>query len=127
MAGCATTLSVYVIWIRADFDISPDRKPCSYQCHLPLMWIFPSFIAGELGTGNAINLSIVAMALSGFNNTKNALWLTKCKELHNQITDPYLRAIFTFLTCMEDDYSELLVGTHLKIHKSTALFPLAQH
>lgn len=54
-----------------------------------------------------MNLSIVAMALAGISNSKDTLWLSKCRELHSQIDDPYLRAAFSFLTCKS--YKALLV------------------
>ncbi|XP_067931890.1 GATOR2 complex protein MIOS-B-like [Watersipora subatra] len=63
-------------------------------------------IANE--TNKGINLSIVAMALAGINTTNNALWLSKCRELHNKIDNPYLRATFAFLTCSNSDYDQIL-------------------
>ena len=61
------------------------------------------------GMSKGINLSIVAMALAGINTTNNALWLSKCKELHSKIDNPYLRATFAFLTC-DCNYDEILVS-----------------
>ena len=57
-----------------------------------------------------MHLSIVAMALAGINNAQGALWLNKCKELHHQIADPHLKAVFTFLTC-DGIYDSILVST----------------
>lgn len=53
--------------------------------------------------------NIVAMALSGFND-KNSLWKEISKRLRKQMTDHYLKAIFTFLTCDNEHYQDILVS-----------------
>lgn len=53
------------------------------------------------------------MALAGINTTNNALWLSKCKELHSKINNPYLRATFSFLTC-GDNFKQILVSVILQ-------------
>lgn len=50
------------------------------------------------------------MALSGFTEDKNALWRRTCGTLRYQLENPYLRAIFAFLACDEDNYEDVLVG-----------------
>ena len=74
-------------------------------CHFVM---FRIFTAAKRGLSTGINLSIVAMALAGINTTNNTLWLSKCKELHSKINNPYLRATFAFLTC-GDNYKQILV------------------
>ncbi|CAG5125732.1 unnamed protein product, partial [Candidula unifasciata] len=54
------------------------------------------------------NLQAVAMALSGFTEDKNALWRRTCGTLRYQLENPYLRAIFAFLACDEDNYEDVL-------------------
>lgn len=49
------------------------------------------------------------MALSGFTEDKNALWRRTCGTLRYQLKNPYLRAIFAFLACDEDNYDDVLV------------------
>ena len=71
--------------------------------------MFCIFIAAKRGLSTGINLSIVAMALAGINTTNNTLWLSKCKELHSKINNPYLRATFAFLTC-GDNFKQILVS-----------------
>lgn len=56
------------------------------------------------------NLSAIAMALSGYTKDKNSLWREMCQNLRSQISGPYLKAIFTFLTCESDNFSDILVS-----------------
>lgn len=55
------------------------------------------------------NLSIVAMALSGFSPEKNSMWRENCLKSSSQLFDPYLRAIFAFLTADNESYDNVLV------------------
>ena len=55
------------------------------------------------------NLSVVAMALSGYYDDKNTLWLEMCSSLKAKLSDPYLSAMFSFLTCEDEKYTEILV------------------
>ncbi|XP_058794718.1 GATOR complex protein MIOS-B [Phymastichus coffea] len=54
------------------------------------------------------NLNIVAMALSGFTEDKNSMWRELCLKSRSQLTDPYLRATFAFLTADNDSYENVL-------------------
>ena len=54
---------------------------------------------------------VVAMALSGFTNEKKALWHEISAELRPSLTDPYIRAIFSFLTAEADNYDGVLVSS----------------
>jgi len=56
-------------------------------------------------------LSMVAMALSGFTEERNALWQKTCQGLRTSLKNPYLRAMFAFLGGDRDgSYEEVLVG-----------------
>ena len=55
-------------------------------------------------------MSMVAMALSGFSDDANTLWKEICATLSPQLTDPYLRAMFAFLTAEGDNYEQVLVS-----------------
>lgn len=57
----------------------------------------------------ATNLNIVAMALSGFSEDRNSMWRELCLKSRSQLTDPYLRATFAFLTADNDSYENVLV------------------
>ncbi|XP_014207535.2 GATOR complex protein MIOS-A [Copidosoma floridanum] len=56
----------------------------------------------------ASNLHIVAMALSGFSEEKSSMWRELCLKSRAQLTDPYLRATFAFLTADSDSYENVL-------------------
>lgn len=56
------------------------------------------------------NLNIVAMALSGFSEDKNSMWRELCIKSRSQISDPYLRATFAFLTADNGSYENVLVS-----------------
>ena len=64
-----------------------------------------SLLAGE----GKPNLQAVAMALSGFTEDRNALWRRTCGTLRYQLENPYLRAIFAFAACDDDNYDDVLV------------------
>jgi hypothetical protein len=59
------------------------------------------------------NLNIVAMALSGFSEDKNSMWRELCLKSRSQLSDPYLRATFAFLTADNDTYESVLVSCHV--------------
>ncbi|XP_012282534.1 GATOR complex protein MIOS-B [Orussus abietinus] len=54
------------------------------------------------------NLNIVAMALSGFSEDRNSMWRELCLKSRSQLSDPYLRATFAFLTADNDSYDGVL-------------------
>ncbi|XP_034949422.1 GATOR complex protein MIOS [Chelonus insularis] len=56
----------------------------------------------------ATNLNIVAMALSGFSEDRNSMWRELCLKSRSQLSDPYLRATFAFLTADNDSYENVL-------------------
>ncbi|XP_033109152.1 GATOR complex protein MIOS-like isoform X2 [Anneissia japonica] len=55
-----------------------------------------------------INLSAMAMALSGYDSTKKTLWQEMCSRLCKQLKNAYLMAMFTFLTCDDGNFSAVL-------------------
>ncbi len=57
------------------------------------------------------NLNIIAMALSGFTDDKNSLWREMCAQLSADLSHPYLRAMFDFLTTDSEHYTEILVSS----------------
>ncbi|XP_018335553.1 GATOR complex protein MIOS [Agrilus planipennis] len=54
------------------------------------------------------NLNIVAMALAGFSDDKNSVWKQISAGTRAQIGDPYLRAMFAFLTAENYNYDAVL-------------------
>lgn len=53
-------------------------------------------------------MNAVAMAISGYSEEKQTLWRKTCSTLLHKLTDPYLRAIFAFLSCDEEGYKDIL-------------------
>lgn len=70
--------------------------------------------APELGT--------VAMALSGFTEERNALWRQTCCDLRRNLSNPYLRAIFSFLASNKEDYKDVLKREPLMAVKDRVAF-----
>lgn len=76
--------------------------------------------AAPLDQGGDLSYYTVAMALAGFND-KSSLWKETCRGLCKQLTDCHLKAIFAFLTCDNNDYSEILVSGMRSIRNYPAL------
>lgn len=55
------------------------------------------------------NLNAMAMALAGFTDDKNSMWRKMCTTIKAQLSDPYLRAMFSFLTAENYTYDQVLV------------------
>ncbi|XP_037785674.1 GATOR complex protein MIOS-like [Penaeus monodon] len=65
-------------------------------------------------------LNSTAMALSGFTEDRKALWRETCMMLRSQLTDPYLRAMFAFLTDDADSFDPVLGETDMAIQDRVA-------
>ncbi|XP_049939369.1 GATOR complex protein MIOS isoform X2 [Schistocerca serialis cubense] len=57
---------------------------------------------------NDSKYTIVAMALSGFSDDKNSMWRELCITSRTHLSDPYLRALFAFLTADSENYDGIL-------------------
>lgn len=57
-----------------------------------------------------LGLNAVAMALAGFTDDKNSIWKQFCSMAKQKLTDPYLKAIFSFLTAENHNYESVLVS-----------------
>lgn len=66
--------------------------------------------ATKMSSPTNLNLNIVAMALSGFSEDRNSMWRELCLKSRSQLSDPYLRATFAFLTADNDSYENVLVS-----------------
>ena len=64
--------------------------------------------------GAGTNLNLIAMALSGFTDDKNSLWKEMCSSYSMELSHPYLRAMFDFLTTDSEFYNEVLVSSILE-------------
>lgn len=56
------------------------------------------------------NLNVVAMALAGFSDDVNSMWRQFCAQPKAKLQDPYLRAMFSFLTAENYNYDNVLVN-----------------
>lgn len=54
------------------------------------------------------HFNVVAMALAGFSDDKNSMWRQFCSCPKFKLTDPYLRAMFAFLTAENYNYDAIL-------------------
>ncbi|XP_054158947.1 GATOR complex protein MIOS-B-like [Oppia nitens] len=70
-------------------------------------------MGAEVGKDKSFNA--IALALSGYTRDRNSLWCEMCHSIQVQLSDPYLRAIFTFLTTDSETYSEILYKDSLDI------------
>ncbi|KAK3891191.1 hypothetical protein Pcinc_004907 [Petrolisthes cinctipes] len=65
-------------------------------------------------------LNSTAMALAGYTEERKGLWRDTCTSLRSQLTDPYLRAMFAFLTDDADSYEPVLGETEMAIQDRVA-------
>ena len=69
---------------------------------------------------DGLNLNMVAVALSGYADDRNALWKETVSDLFEKLANPYLKAMFSFLIT-ENDYEDILDDEELKITDRVAL------
>lgn len=66
------------------------------------------------------NLSVVAMALSGFSDDKSSMWRELCVQSRTRLTDPYLQAMFAFLTAENENYDSVLLENGIAVEDRVA-------
>jgi hypothetical protein len=81
----------------------PTRKAAIALFHLKLRQAIR--ILSESGN------SIAAMAIAGFSDQKNSLWREMAQANSTNLDDPYIRAIFAFLTEADGNYDSILVSS----------------
>ncbi|CAH1154363.1 unnamed protein product [Phaedon cochleariae] len=70
------------------------------------------------------NLNVVAMALSGFSDEPNSMWRQNCLACINKLSDPYLKAMFSFLTATDSNYHDALNEKGIAVDDRVALASL---
>lgn len=70
--------------------------------------------------GGASSLGLVALSLSGYTRETRESWREVWHSLHLSLGDPYLQAMFAFLTAADDGYSELLQDCNMAIEDRVA-------
>ncbi|KAJ8938879.1 hypothetical protein NQ318_016083 [Aromia moschata] len=66
------------------------------------------------------NLNVVAMALAGFSDDINSVWRQFCSTSRAKLTDPYLKAMFAFLTAENYNYDNVLSETGVTVDDRAA-------
>lgn len=67
-----------------------------------------------------LSLQVVAMALAGFSDDRNSNWKQYCSVLRTKLNDPYLRALFAFLTSENFNYDNVLEETGIAVDDRVA-------
>ncbi|CAL8337121.1 unnamed protein product [Gadus morhua 'NCC'] len=67
-----------------------------------------------------LNLSVVAMALSGYTDERNSLWREMCSSLRSQLRNPYLLVMFAFLTSEPGSYDGVLYESSVAVRDRVA-------
>ncbi|KAJ7407724.1 WD repeat-containing protein mio [Pitangus sulphuratus] len=75
------------------------------------------YLATKVGD---LNLNVVAMALSGYTDEKNSLWREMCSTLRLQLNNPYLCAMFAFLTSESGSYDGVLYENNVAVRDRVA-------
>ncbi|XP_077513332.1 GATOR complex protein mio isoform X1 [Amblyomma americanum] len=75
---------------------------------------------GTVGSGGSSGLGMVALALSGYTKDTREAWREVWHSLRLSLGDPYLQAIFAFLTAADDSYHELLRDCNMAIEDRVA-------
>jgi len=57
-----------------------------------------------------MNLMLCRMAIAGFSDDQNSLWRELALSKFSNLPDPYIRAIFAFLTEADNNYETILVS-----------------
>jgi len=74
------------------------------------------FVSAGMSSGPG-DLNVVAMAISGFTgDDRNTLWRDQCRSIGASLRNPYLRALFAFLTIGSgESYEAVLVSYVLTV------------
>ncbi|XP_075539014.1 GATOR complex protein mio isoform X8 [Dermacentor variabilis] len=72
------------------------------------------------GCASASSLGLVALSLSGYTRETRESWREVWHSLRLSLGDPYLQAIFAFLTAADDSYTELLQDCNMAIEDRVA-------
>lgn len=73
-----------------------------------------------LSPAAVMTLKLVGMALAGFSDGGGALWRASCEPLRQSVTDPYLNAVFSFLSNSKPDYWNVLVESEMSLRDKIA-------
>lgn len=87
--------------------MSQKQKHCSFM--LQQKAIINAVILTSPKRVNVVIILLIFLLL-GYTDAKNSMWREQCMASCAQLTDPYLRAIFAFLTADSDSFDGVLVS-----------------
>lgn len=85
-----------------------ERRAAMALFHLRMRAAIDILQQGAACASGDVNLNVVAMALSGYSAERASLWREMCAALRLQLSNPYLRAAFAFLTSDAGSYEHVL-------------------
>ncbi|XP_007425343.1 GATOR complex protein MIOS [Python bivittatus] len=120
-------------WVKkgADLDVEPflccleqegdwERAAAVALFNLDIRRAIQIMNKGASSGKGDLNLNVVAMALSGYTDEKNSLWREMCSTLRLQLNNPYLCAMFAFLTCESGSYDGVLNESNVAVRDRVA-------
>ncbi|KAM3822158.1 GATOR2 complex protein MIOS [Vipera latastei] len=120
-------------WVKkgADLDVEPflcsleqegdwERAAAVALFNLDIRRAIQIMNKGASSGKGDLNLNVVAMALSGYTDEKNSLWREMCSTLRLQLNNPYLCAMFAFLTSESGCYDGVLNESNVAVRDRVA-------
>lgn len=120
-------------WIKkgADIDVEPflsslekegewERAAAVALFNMDIRRAIQILNKGAASGQGDLNLSVVAMALSGYTDEKNSLWREMCSTLRLQLNNPYLCVMFAFLTSEPGSYDGVLFQSSVAVRDRVA-------
>ncbi|XP_063159760.1 GATOR2 complex protein MIOS [Candoia aspera] len=120
-------------WVKkgADLDVEPflcsleqegdwERAAAVALFNLDIRRAIQIMNKGASSGKGDLNLNVVAMALSGYTDEKNSLWREMCSTLRLQLNNPYLCAMFAFLTSESGSYDGVLNESNVAVRDRVA-------
>ncbi|CAN7998307.1 unnamed protein product [Ixodes pacificus] len=71
-------------------------------------------------TGKGSSVGLVALALSGYSKETREAWREVWHSLRLSLSEPYLQALFAFLTAQDDSYRQLLYDCDMAVEDRVA-------
>ncbi|KAG8195761.1 hypothetical protein JTE90_010637 [Oedothorax gibbosus] len=107
---------------RLELDGQYTRAATIAVFHLEIRNAIKILTKGALSKNykGTLDLHTVAMGLAGYTTERTALWREVSNSLKATLTDPYLRAMFAFLTVEDANYEEILNDKNIAVQDRLA-------
>ncbi|XP_072142752.1 GATOR2 complex protein MIOS isoform X2 [Dermacentor andersoni] len=108
---------------RLEKEGSYARKAAIHMFNLRLreaITVLKDAATAAQGCASASSLGLVALSLSGYTRETRESWREVWHSLRLSLGDPYLQAMFAFLTAADDSYTELLQDCNMAIEDRVA-------